>query len=112
MIYSRQELIDKVNAKDIKFFANFRWGSSRVENKCFTIWELCWGDVRLKPTVQVAMEFPNENLIVLLEGTYSSHDETDWYDVSFGVPFEFRETRYKPATQADLRDMKINDILN
>lgn len=53
--------------------------------------------------IQVAMEFPNENLIVLLEGTYSSHDETDWYDVSFG---------YKPATQADLRDMKINDILN
>jgi hypothetical protein len=109
MIYSRQELIDRVNAKDIKFFANFRWGSSKGENKCSTIWELCWGDGN---EIQVAMEFTNENLIILLEGTYSSHDETDWYDVSFGVPFEFRETRYKPATQADLRDMKINDILN
>ncbi len=109
MIYTREQLIEKIKENDTDFFEQFYHEDVECENKYKNIWELNWGDGN---ELFVAIEFPNEKLTVLLEGTYSSHDSNYWDKVSFGVPYEFKETRYKSATLADIRDMKIDDVLN
>jgi len=112
MKFTRQELIEKIKKNDTEFFEQFYndyFEEEEVENKYETIWELNWGDGN---DLYVAIEFPEEKLTVLMEGTYSSHDSNYWHNVSFGVPYEFKETRYKSATIADIRDMKIDEVLN
>lgn len=112
MIYTREQLIERIKKNDTDFFEQFYneyFEDEECENKYDNIWTLNWGDGN---ELLVAIEFPNEKLTVLLEGTYSSHDSNYWDKVSFGVPYEFKETRYKSATLADIRDMKIDDVLN
>ena len=113
MIYTREELIEKVKKNDYEFFKEiyedyYDDDSDIPENDHKEVWYLNWGDGN---DIFVALEFPNENLTVLLEGTYSSHDSTYWEKVTIGVPFEFKETRYRSATIADFRDMKIEELL-
>lgn len=114
MIYTREQLIEKVKKNDTDFFKEVYYDyyddeTTAVENKYKQIWELNWGDGN---EISVAIEFPNEKLTILMEGTYSSHDETYWDSVSFGIPFEFTETRYRKATLQDIRDMRIDEVLN
>ena len=109
MILTREELIEKIKQNDTDFFKQFYYEDvEEVENKWENVWELNWGDGN---DLFVALNFPNENLTVLLEGTYSSHDSPYWDRVSIGVEFEFKENRYRSATKADLRDMKIDELL-
>jgi hypothetical protein len=116
MIYTKEQIVEKINKNEIEFFENVYhdWGWEDTdyepcENKTKHVWELNWGDGN---EIYVAIEFVEEKITFLLEGTYSSHDSTYWDKVSFGIPFEFKETRYRAATIADIRDMKIEDVLD
>jgi hypothetical protein len=109
MRLTRQELIEKIKNNDYQFFENAYWDSLEVDNDYKIVWELNWGDGN---EIFIAIEFPEEKIIALLEGTYSSHDTTYWNEVTFGSPYEFKETRYKSVTLADIRDMKIDEVLN
>jgi len=109
MRFTREELIEKIKKNDYQFFEDAYHDSLESDNDYKIVWELNWGDGN---EIFIAIEFPEEKLIALLEGTYSSHDSTCWDKVSFGIPYEFKETRYKSATLADIRDMKIDEVLN
>jgi hypothetical protein len=59
----------------------------------------------------VAMELTDYDTTVLLSGYYSSHGDSNFDSVDFGVGYEFKENRYRPATKAELRNMCISEIL-
>ena len=114
MIYTRQQLIEKIKQKDVEFFQNgyFRYDLDKsvdFENKFEVVWDLNWGDGN---EWLVALKFINEDLTILLEGYYSSHDSSEFSKVSLSVPFEFKETRYRSATPDEIRDMRIDEILS
>jgi hypothetical protein len=116
MIYTKEKLVEMIKKNDVDFFKNvyedYGWEDTDYEpceNKTKELWYLNWGDGN---DIYVAIEFVNEKVTFLLEGTYSSHDSTHWDKVSFGIPFEFKETRYRAATIADIRDMKIEEVLD
>lgn len=114
MKYTRPQLIEKIKNNDTKFFQQVYEGywenkNDRPDNTYDTIWELNWGDGN---DLFVAVEFKEENLIVYMKGTYSSYGDSSFHKIAFGVPYQYTETRYRPATLEDIRDMKINDLLN
>jgi len=114
MKYTKQELIDRINKNDTKFFQNFYneyWEdeTQEPENRYEQVWNLNWGDGN---DLFVAINFPDENITVYMKGYYSSHDESRIQKVALGVPYQHTETRYRPATLDEIRDMKLNDILN
>lgn len=115
MKYTKEQLIQKVKDNDCQYFQEMMYNSWRYnkqsndQNRVKKIWELNWGDGN---EWYVALEFPDENLTVYMEGYYSSEGESEFDKVAFGVPYEFTETRYREATLAEIRDMKIDEILN
>jgi hypothetical protein len=112
MKYTKQELIDRINKNDTDFFQNFynhRQVKRGPENRYEEVWNLNWGDGN---DLFVAINFPDENITVYMKGYYSSHDESRIQKVALGVPYQHTETRYRPATLDEIRDMKLNDILN
>jgi len=113
---TREELLKKIKEEDVKWFENYyieyNYQSSRSNfkgNKFKTCWEINWGDGN---ECIVALDFFEENITVVMEGYYSSHGDSEFDKVGFGVPYEFKETRYRIATLQELRDMKLCDILN
>lgn len=110
MMYTRNQLIEKVNKKEVDFFSDLYQGYRKTdcENKFESVWELNWGDGN---EWYVALNFPEENINILLEGYYSSHGESEFNKVSLAIPYEYRETRYKSVTVADIRDMNIDEVL-
>jgi len=113
MKYTKQELIDRINENDTKFFQKFYneyWEdeTQEPENRYEQVWNLNWGDGN---DLFVAINFPDENITVYMKGYYSSHDDSRFSKVALGVPFQHTETRYRPATLDEIRDMKLNDIL-
>jgi hypothetical protein len=116
MIYTRQELIEKIKSGDPRTFQemveNHGWRSPSKQpndiNKFEKLWELNMGDGN---DWSVAIRFIDEDITILLEGVYSSEGDSEFNEVSYGVPFEFKETRYRAATAAEIRDMKIDQIL-
>lgn len=106
MKITRQELIDKVKANDHSWFYELHneWNNPEVN----TVYDMNYGDGN---EYIVCLYFPNHNLYVQLEGTYSSWDEPYWSGVSFAMPYEFKETRYKSATLDYIREQKLNEIL-
>jgi hypothetical protein len=112
---SKIELIEKINQKDTEWFSDlyveYGWTRNQPDdiNKFKKVWELNWGDGN---DHYIALDFYEENLVILLEGTYSSYDSSNFDSVSIAVPFEFKETRYRKAELADIREMKIDEILN
>lgn len=114
---TREELLEKVKSSDVKWFQEYyfeyEWDAKHKKdfqgNKFEVCWELCWGDGN---DWSVALDFFEENLTVVMEGYYSSHGESEFNQVGLGIPYEFKETRYRIATKQDLRDLKLDEILN
>ena len=120
MKHTRQELIEKIKKNDVSFFQNlymeYGWVNPSRQpegiNKIKRLWDLK-GDGN---DWMVAFEFIDEKLSVYLEGYYSSEGESEFDTVDFGVPFEFKETTHththRAATLDEIRDMRIEEILN
>jgi hypothetical protein len=113
---TREELLEKLRENDVKWFSNYYFEYEyQAKKKDFTgnkfevCWEICWGDGN---EWIVALNFPEENINVVMEGYYSSHGDSEFQSVGIGVPYEFKETRYRIATKQDLRDLKLDEILN
>jgi hypothetical protein len=116
MIYTKQEIHDKIRNGDIVTFQNLfmDWSyrpTSRQPNdinKFEKLWEINMGDGR---EWNVAIRFINEDITVLLEGYYSSEGDSEFTNIGYGIPYQFIETRYKMATADEIRDMRIEEIL-
>ena len=113
---TREELVQKLKNNDVEWFSQHYfendWSAHQKDfqgNKFKTCWEINWGDGN---EWIVALDFFEENLTVVMEGYYSSHDDSEFSRVGIGVPYEFKETRYRIATKQDLRDLKLDEILN
>ena len=117
MKFTRQELIEKIRKNERGYFQDlfiehgWRKPANQPDeiNKFKKLWELNMGDGN---EWEVAIEFVDEKLTVYMVGYYSSEGDSEFQTVSFGVPYEFNETRYKAATQAEIREMRIDEILN
>ena len=114
--FTREEILEKIKNNDVVWFSNnyFEndWSASKPDfqgNKFKTLWEINWGDGN---EWIIALDFFEENVTVVMEGYYSSHGDSEFSKVGIGVPYEFKETRYRIATKQDLRDLKLDDILN
>ncbi len=112
MEFTRDELLERVRLNDCKYFYdiyNDNWSSSRKNaNDVKSIYSQNLGDGN---EYTICLSFMKLDLLVLLEGTYSSWDSPEWDSVSFAEPFEFKEIRYKPVTLEYLRDKKIETVL-
>jgi|APCry1669189665_1035243.scaffolds.fasta_scaffold02935_10 hypothetical protein len=113
---TREELIEKIKNRDVEWFQKYyfahEWSAERNDfagNKFKVCWEINWGDGN---EWIVALDFFEENVTVVMEGCYSSHGESEFSEVGLGIPYEFKETRYRIATKQDLRDLKLEEILN
>lgn len=110
MNITREEVIKRVNAKDYDWFYNlhdkYSWGKNDGEVEI--VYKQNYGDGN---DYIIAFEFKNHNFFVQLEGTYSSWDSPYWSDVSFAVPYEYTETRYRPMSLDEIRDQKIENVL-
>lgn len=113
---TREELVRKAKNGDTKWFSDQyfenEWSAHQKDyqgNKFKTCWEINWGDGN---EWIVALNFFEDDLTVVMEGYYSSHGESEFSSVGIGVPYEFKETRYRIATKQDLRDLNIDEILN
>lgn len=108
MSITRQELIEKVKNNDVKFFQDiyFQWSPGRQFKE---VWSLNMGDGN---EWTVALEFTDFKITIVLEGYYSSHGDSEFENVGFGIPFEFKENRYKIANKEELRDLRIEEILS
>ena len=99
------------NKKDTKWFENLYYGDvdneTRKEYK--VVYDQNYGDGN---DWTIAFEFKNHKVFVILDGTYSSWDSPYWDTVSFAMPYEHKETRYKPVTLQYIRDQKINEVLD
>lgn len=108
---TKEEILKKIKNKEVSYFQEMYEG---VNNSGYDgpnlkqLWEVNWGDGN---DWNVAFNIVDYNIDILLEGWYSSHGDSEFTKVSIGIPFEFKETRYRPATQADIRDMKIEELL-
>lgn len=110
MEITREEVIERVNAKDYDWIYRFYGKYSRGKNdgQVKIVYEKNYGDGN---DYIITFEFKNHNFFVQLEGTYSSWNSPYWSDVSFAVPYEYTETRYKPMSLDEIRDKKIEDVL-
>lgn len=107
MEITREEIISKVNANDYDWFYelyNESYGKKDIE----IAYEANYGDGN---EYTICLSFLKYKFFVQLEGTYSSWDSPYWESVSFAMPYEFKETRYKAATLDYIRDQKINEVL-
>lgn len=114
MKYTRLQLIERINKNDTEFFQKFYneyWEDldEQPENRYEQVWELNWGDGN---DLFVAINFPDEGITVHMKGYYSSYDESRIQKVALGVSYQHTETRYRPATADEIRDMRIDEILN
>jgi len=108
------EIIQRVNKNDHKFFYDIHCGRTpesyeSLEDKVKTVYDQNYGDGN---DILICLHFEDLNLYIQLSGTYSSYEDPYWDSVSFAIPFEFTETRYKNTTLDYIRDEKINLILN
>ena len=116
MKYTKQELVKKIKDNETEtfqdLFMEYGWQSTSRQpdtiNKFEKLWELNWGDGN---DWHVALKFIDENITVYMSGFYSSQGDSEFDTVAFGIPYDFKETRYRAATLAEIRDMKIEEIL-
>lgn len=117
MELSREKVISKIKESDFNWFYEvyneYCWVARKERRKndgrVKVVYDQHWGDGN---DYQIALEFVEFKYIVLLDGTYSSWDSPQWDSVSFAKPYTFSETRYRTATLDELRDDKINDVLD
>ena len=108
MKFKKNEIIEKVNDRDCDYFYEIYNESYQSNDEIEIVYEVNYGDGN---EYKVCLHFIKHKFYVLLDGTYSSWDDPYWDSVSFAMPFEFTETRYKTATLDYIRDKKINDLL-
>jgi hypothetical protein len=113
---TREELLEKIKDVDVEWFRHYyfeyEWQANKPDfkgNKFKVCWEINWGDGN---EWIIALDFYEENIKVVLEGYYSSHGDSDFNKVGIGFPYEFKETRYRIATKADLRELKLEELFN
>lgn len=112
---TREELLEKIKNNEVGSFSEHyfehEWEATKPDfkgNKFKKCWEINWGDGN---EWIVAIDFFEENVTIVMEGYYSSHGDSEFDKVGIGVPYEFKETRYRIATKQDLRDLKLDEIL-
>ena len=108
MKLTKDIIIEKIKSKDYDWFYdlyNESYNSKEIE----VIYEQNWGDGN---DYQIVLLFKEFNWSILLDGTYSSWDSPSWNTVSFAKPYTFTETRYRESTLDEIRDDKINDVLD
>lgn len=111
MSITKQEILEKIRNNDTSYFTEMYYEcySGKYDGlKVKEVWEINWGDGN---DWNVCFKIIDFDLDVLLEGYYSSDGDSEFTNVSIGIPFEFKETRYRAATQADIRDMKIDELI-
>jgi hypothetical protein len=108
MEITREKVISKVNERDCEWFFDLYNESCGLKNDISIVYEANYGDGN---EYLICISFLKYNFFVQLEGTYSSWDSPYWDSVSFAMPYEFKETRYKAATLEYIRDQKINEVL-
>lgn len=106
---TREEVIRKVKEGDTDWFYELYNNSYSLRDEIEPVYEMSYGDGN---DYIICLRFIKHNFFVQLEGTYSSWDSPYWDSVSFAMPYEFKETRYKAATLDYIRDQKLNDLLN
>lgn len=109
MEFTRDELLERVRLNDCKYFYGIYNDNWKANDDVKAIYSQNLGDGN---EYTICLSFVKLDLLVLLEGTYSSWDSPEWDSVSFAEPFEFKETRYKPVTLEYMRDKKIDIVLN
>lgn len=107
MEITKNDIITKINDNDCDWF--YQLYASKNDGKIEVVFYQHCGDSN---DYQIALHFTDFNWTVLLDGTYSSWDSTHWNSVSFAKPYVFTETRYRSATLDELRDDKINEVLD
>lgn len=110
---TKEEILKKIKNKEVSYFQEMYYEGVNYNNRydglnLKELWEINWGDGN---DWNVAFKIVDYDIDILLEGWYSSHGDSEFTKVSIGIPFEFKETRYRAATQADIRDMKIEELL-
>jgi len=105
---TKQLLIEKTIDNDTDFFWNIYCDGTK-DTKWEIVYDQSYGDGN---EYQIALSFPEFDIIIQLEGTYSSWDSPYWDKVVLAMPYEFKETRYKKATTAYLREKSLNEILD
>ena len=108
MKFTKNEIIEKVNAKDHDYFYGIYNESYQSNDEVEIVYEVNYGDGN---EYKVCLHFIKHKFYVQLEGTYSSWNDPYWDSVSFAMPYEFTETRYKTATLDYIRDQKIKEVL-
>jgi hypothetical protein len=111
MELTREEIISRVNSGDKSWFYNLYNGDcSKEATKEFKIvYDKRYGDGN---EWIISFSFLNHNLFVILEGTYLSWDSPWWDSVSFAIPYEYTETRYRAVSISDIRDIKIDSVID
>jgi hypothetical protein len=108
MKYTRETIIDKIKSKDTDFFYEIYSNLYRNDEEVETVYDQHWGDGN---EYYISLHFKKLDMYVLLDGTYSSWDSPYWDSVSHAEPYQFTETRYKPATLEYIRDKKLEKVL-
>ncbi len=111
MELTKEIIIEKINKNDTDWFYVEIYNDSygRTDGKVEVVYDQHWGDGN---DYQIALFFNDLNCTVLLDGTYSSWDSPSWDSVSFAKEYTFTETRYRKATLDEIRDDKINEVLD
>lgn len=108
MKYTRETIIDKIKSKDTDFFYKIYSNLYGNDEEVETVYDQHWGDGN---EYYISLYFKKLDMYVLLDGTYSSWDSPYWDSVSHAEPYQFTETRYKPATLEYIRDKKLEKVL-
>lgn len=107
--FTLEEIDKRIKKNDCDWFYsiyNNHWGKKDLVE---TVYDQHWGDGN---DYYLTLHFKKTNTHVLLEGTYSSWDAPYWHQVSYAKPYTFTETRWRAAEKDEIRDDKINTILD
>ena len=104
---TKEQLIEKTVDNDNEIFWDI-YCDCPDDLKMEVVYEQSYGDGN---EYVIAMEFPDHDIFVQLEGTYSSWDSPYWSRVVLAMPYEFKETRYKEADKQYLREKSLNEVL-
>jgi len=114
MNITREEVLDKINNNDCRYFYGLYNGECPAEwtkdwkFEFKTVYNQNYGDGN---EYIMCFYFTELDLYVLLQGMYSSWDSPQWDGVSLAEPFQYTETRYKAVTLEYIRDKKIETVL-
>lgn len=93
--YSREYIETQINTRGANSFESWISDLSYREGSPVTeVFYQSYGDGN---ELQKVFHFAEADVYVLLVGTYSSWDSSDYDTVTIAEPYTFTETRYKPV---------------